>query len=223
MAQRTTVTMIPASVTPPLEASTPPRMAAVSPGKTKPNIISGFGEHEEADQRIGLPTAQREERLEDFVDHAAPTRRRRPAARWRSPAIGRTCGSVDGAQRVLAWGELAPPVHHLAHEVLAPSEVGEDVGLALGPGQHPAVATGHPLHGAAAMAANSSAACPGVMRSKQPHSLRMGICWATKARTSAALVERHQHAADGHGLAHGADVAAARRAAPSARWSTCGP
>ena len=32
--------------------------------------------------------------------------------------------------------------------------------------------------------ANSVAAAPGVMRSKQPHSLRMGICWATRARTS---------------------------------------
>ncbi len=34
------------------------------------------------------------------------------------------------------------------------------------------------------MAANSSAVWPGVMRSKQPHSLRIGICWATRWRTS---------------------------------------
>ena len=32
------------------------------------------------------------------------------------------------------------------------------------------------------MAANSSAVCPGVMRSKHPHSLRMGISCATRVR-----------------------------------------
>ena len=40
MAHTITVAVIPASVTPPLEASTPPRMAAVSPGKTKPSMTA---------------------------------------------------------------------------------------------------------------------------------------------------------------------------------------
>ena len=39
MAHSTTVTTMPARLTPPVDASTPPRMAAVSPGKTKPSMI----------------------------------------------------------------------------------------------------------------------------------------------------------------------------------------
>ncbi len=37
MAHTTTTVTMPARFTPPLEARTPPRMAAVSPGKTKPS------------------------------------------------------------------------------------------------------------------------------------------------------------------------------------------
>ena len=58
------------------------------------------------------------------------------------------------------------------------------------------------------MAANSSAVCPGVMRSKHPHSLRIGNLLGRQGPDLAALVQRHQHAAHRHGLAHGADVLA---------------
>ena len=40
MAHTTTTATMAVEVTPPLEASTPPRMAAVSPGKTKPSMIA---------------------------------------------------------------------------------------------------------------------------------------------------------------------------------------
>ena len=40
MAHRTTHDEMPVRETPPFEASTPPRMAAVSPGKTKPSKMA---------------------------------------------------------------------------------------------------------------------------------------------------------------------------------------
>ena len=40
MAHSTTVMTMPLRLTPPREASTPPRMAAVSPGNTKPSITA---------------------------------------------------------------------------------------------------------------------------------------------------------------------------------------
>ena len=67
---------------------------------------------------------------------------------------------------------------------------------------------GTQITGERAMAANSSAVCPGVMRSKQPHSLRIGICWAARWRTSLRWSTPMSMLPTGQRLGHGADVLA---------------
>ncbi len=178
-----------------------------------------LGEDEQADQQVGLPPVQREQRLEDLVDHGAVPSAALPRGVAGPAASG---ASVDGAQRVLAWGELAPAVLDLRHELLAPDEMREDVGLALGPGQHPAVARRAPRAPVRGRwTANSSAVRPGVMRSKHPHSLRIGICLGHQVAHLAALVHAHEHAADRHASGPWCGCSGACRAARRARSSTC--
>src|SRR6202035_627591 len=118
MAQTTTTARMASRFTPPLQASTPPRMAAVSPGKTKPSITA-------ASAKTRRPTRV-------YAGHPCSE-----SSGWRRRLITPRDPLVHGAQRVLARGELTPAVVHLRHEGLALDEMREDVRLPLGPGQHP--------------------------------------------------------------------------------------
>ena len=72
----------------PREAATPPRITAVSPGKTKPISIDASAKTSSADQRVGLPPVQVEEGIEEVGDHGAS--RRRAGGRARLPALSST-------------------------------------------------------------------------------------------------------------------------------------
>ena len=54
-----------------------------------------LGEDEQADQRVGLPPVEREQRLQEPADHGVPSVRRRRRAETAGPSHARP--SVDGA------------------------------------------------------------------------------------------------------------------------------
>src|ERR1019366_10685565 len=94
------------------------------------------------DERVGLPTMEVEKGIEQAGDHESVCRGTGICVR---PL---TCSAlrVHGAQCVIARRELAPALFDIGHELLAAGQVEEYVGLALRPGQHPAVPAGYPLH-----------------------------------------------------------------------------
>ena len=51
-------------------------------GEDEAEHHGGLGEHEQADEQIGRPAVQREQWLEQAVDHGAPTAGRARATAW---------------------------------------------------------------------------------------------------------------------------------------------
>ena len=116
----------------------------------------GLGEDEQADQRVGLPAVQREQRLEQTVDHGAPSGGSGAdgAASPRHGARQLTARSVYS--RGVSWRQRSSTC---VHELLALDEMREDVGLALGRASIQLCPPGTHSTGDRAMAANSSAVC----------------------------------------------------------------
>src|SRR6185437_3106769 len=203
IAHNTTQTVMPATLTPPLDATTPPRMAAVSPGKTNPSITEASAATRTPTRRYASHPWRERSGWRSLLITARGLRR--VVVRRNGAVDRRRRLSVDGAQRRLARVELAPAVLDPIHVLAAPHEVGQDVRLTLRAGEHPAVTDRHPDHGGAGDGGELERRVSGRDAIETSPLVEDRNLLGRQVAHLAPLVDAHEHAADRQCLGHGAE------------------